>query len=114
MYEFSFARSNLHPPTCQGPVCRARRLSKVPEYGGFPEIRGTLLGVPIIRTIVFWGLYWVPFFWETTIWRIAVKALRTPTWRTRLVITQVFSYKPLTAVAVLRGLGGGRLMCRVE
>ena len=23
-------------------------------------IRGTLLGVPIIRTIVFWGLYWGP------------------------------------------------------
>ena len=23
---------------------------------GFPKIRGTLLGVPIIRTIVFWGL----------------------------------------------------------
>ena len=24
---------------------------------GFPKIRGTILGVPIIRTIVFWGLY---------------------------------------------------------
>ena len=24
----------------------------------FPKIRGTLLGVPVIRTIVFWGLYW--------------------------------------------------------
>ena len=24
----------------------------------FPKIRGTILGVPIIRTIVFWGLYW--------------------------------------------------------
>ena len=23
----------------------------------FPKIRGTILGVPIIRTIVFWGLY---------------------------------------------------------
>ena len=29
---------------------------------GFPKIRGTLLGVPIIRTIVYWA-----FFWETTI-----------------------------------------------
>ena len=28
--------------------------------GGFPKIRGTILGVPIIRTIVFWGLYWGP------------------------------------------------------
>ena len=27
---------------------------------GFPEIRDTFLGVPIIRTIVFWGLYWGP------------------------------------------------------
>ena len=27
---------------------------------GFPKIRGTLLGIPIIRTIVFWGLYWGP------------------------------------------------------
>ena len=26
---------------------------------GFPKIRGTILGVPIIRIIVFWGLYWV-------------------------------------------------------
>ena len=25
---------------------------------GFPKIRGTILGVPIIRTIVFLGLYW--------------------------------------------------------
>ena len=24
---------------------------------GFPTIRGTILGVPIIRTIVYWGLY---------------------------------------------------------
>ena len=24
---------------------------------GFPKIRGTLLGVPKIRIIVFWGLY---------------------------------------------------------
>ena len=27
---------------------------------GFPKIRGTILGVPIIRTIIFWGLYWGP------------------------------------------------------
>ena len=27
----------------------------------FPKIKGTFLGVPIIRTIVFWGLYWGPF-----------------------------------------------------
>ena len=26
----------------------------------FPKIRGTILGVPVIRTIVFWALYWGP------------------------------------------------------
>ena len=26
-----------------------------------PTIMGTFLGVPIIRIIVFWGLYWGPF-----------------------------------------------------
>ena len=26
----------------------------------FPKIRGTILAVPIIRTKVFWGLYWGP------------------------------------------------------
>ena len=26
------------------------------QIWGFPKIRGTFLGVPIIRTIVFWGL----------------------------------------------------------
>ena len=30
------------------------------DLWGFPKIRGTILGVPIIRTIVFWGLYWGP------------------------------------------------------
>ena len=25
---------------------------------GFPKIRDTFLGIPIIRTVVFWGLYW--------------------------------------------------------
>ena len=32
---------------------------------GFPKIRGTLLGIPIIRIIVYWGLY--EGTWETTI-----------------------------------------------
>ena len=27
---------------------------------GFPDIRGTFLGVPIKRIIVYWGLYWGP------------------------------------------------------
>ena len=24
-------------------------------YGGFPKIRGTFLGVPIIRIVIYWG-----------------------------------------------------------
>ena len=58
------------------------KLRKEPESGrswplirnlcgiwGFPKIRGTILGVPIIRTIVFWGsTLGSPLFWETTIW----------------------------------------------
>ena len=27
---------------------------------GVSQIKGTILGVPIIRIIVFWGLYWRP------------------------------------------------------
>ena len=27
---------------------------------GFPKIRGIILGVPIIRIIIYWGLYWGP------------------------------------------------------
>ena len=30
------------------------------EIWGFPTIRGTFLGVPIIRTIAYRGLYWGP------------------------------------------------------
>ena len=26
----------------------------------FPKIRGTVLGVPILRIIVYWGVYWGP------------------------------------------------------
>ena len=31
------------------------------KFESFPKLGGiTILGVPIIRTIVFWGLYWGP------------------------------------------------------
>ena len=30
---------------------------------GFPEMKGTFLGVPIIRTVIFWGLYWGSPIW---------------------------------------------------
>ena len=30
------------------------------KKGGIPKIKGTILEVPIIRTIIFWGLFWGP------------------------------------------------------
>ena len=41
---------------------------------GFPKIRGTLLGVPVIRTRVFGGLYCGPPFWETTMYGLGFRA----------------------------------------
>ena len=38
----------------------------IPEYGGFPKLGGIILGVPIIRIIVFGVYIGVPLFWETT------------------------------------------------
>ena len=38
------------------------------KFGGFPKIRGTFLGVPIIIRRIKCGPYMgVPLFWETTI-----------------------------------------------
>ena len=36
------------------------RLDRLPamQYLGVSQNRGTFLGVPIIRSIIFWGLYW--------------------------------------------------------
>ena len=41
-------------PAAPKPSCKEE------EREGVPKIRGTILGVPIIRTIIFWGLYWGP------------------------------------------------------
>ena len=37
------------------------------DVRGFPKI-STILGVPTIRIVVFGGLYWIPVFWETTMY----------------------------------------------
>ena len=42
-------------PSCKVLLCFILK----PKWG-FPKIRGTILGVPIIRTLVFWVLYWGP------------------------------------------------------
>ena len=38
--------------------CSYVRASGVGLIWSFPKIRGTILGVPVKRIIVFWGLYW--------------------------------------------------------
>ena len=41
------------------------------DIWGFPKISDTFLGVPIIRTIVFWGLHWGPLMlgnYRFTLW----------------------------------------------
>ena len=43
----------------------ARAAALMSEGLRFPKIRGTLLGFPIIRIIVYWVYIGVPLFWET-------------------------------------------------
>ena len=38
-------------------------------FAGFPRLRVLWGGVPFIRIVVYWDLYWVPPFWETTIYK---------------------------------------------
>ena len=42
----------------QEDALRSLAIELVVTVCGFPKIRGTFLGIPIIRTIVYWGLYW--------------------------------------------------------
>ena len=43
----------------QGEVEEVSRLMKLcQQIWEVPKIRGTILGIPLIRTIVFWGLNW--------------------------------------------------------
>ena len=54
-------------------VCKLMwRFPKV--RGTILGFRGTILGVPMIRTIVCWGLIGVPLFRETTVWAIVQTA----------------------------------------
>ena len=40
----------------------------VSVFWWFPKIRGTILGFPIVRTLVFWGPNWASLILETTIY----------------------------------------------
>ena len=48
--------------------CLAVFSSKRCLIWGFPKSVVPFLGVPIIRIKVYWGQYWGPLFWESTIW----------------------------------------------
>ena len=55
----------------------------------FPKIKGTILGVPIIRNIVFWGLYWGPLIlgnYQMVLRRAAL----SPCWPAKICSVQVF------------------------
>ena len=52
-------QSSLNPKTLD-PRSEPSARKPQPRYGGFPKIRGTIFGVPMIRTIVYLGLYWGP------------------------------------------------------
>ena len=60
------ANSVIEPPCGSAPKHASCFTMRIRFMWEFPQIRGTILGDPIIRTIVFWGLYWVPLFGETT------------------------------------------------
>ena len=67
----------LSPAVCR-PSCELVKNCDLAGIWGFPKSRGTILGVPIIRIIVFWGLYWVPLFWEPTILALGFRACASP------------------------------------
>ena len=64
--EFFKMPESRHPRPYISLLRLASRRSKQ-LFRGFPKIRGTILGVPITRIIIYWGLYWGPLFRETTI-----------------------------------------------
>ena len=44
----------------------------------FPKIKGTFLGVPIMRTVVYWGLYWGTLILRN--YHVGFKGLWGETW----------------------------------
>ena len=54
--ECKLGRGETRLPVCIG----LKKFEGVGHTWGFPKIRGTILGVPVMRAIVFWGLYRVP------------------------------------------------------
>ena len=49
---------STRPGFSNGEVCK--NLCRSKRMWGFPKIRGTFLGVPILSIIVYGGLYWGP------------------------------------------------------
>ena len=62
-------------PPCSSNIGRNWRSTNGKQWG-FLTIMGTILGVPIIGTVVFWGLYWGPLFWGN--YKINLSRLHPP------------------------------------
>ena len=58
---WSVARARTFCFSCVWLLCRSRvHLASAYSNGSFPQLRVPMLGVPITRTIAFWGLCWGP------------------------------------------------------
>ena len=77
---------------------------------GFPKIRCTLLGVPIIRIIIYWGLYWVPFLGNYHIPQLRVVACQNQLLQYRTGFEKIWDEDGLTrrdALGAVRMLHAG-------
>ena len=70
---------------------------------GFPKIKGTLLGVPVLRIIVFWGLYWGPLILRN--YHIAVTQGYIQRCRDYIGLTLLFGVRRGSEALAARGLG---------
>ena len=60
-----------------GRIAVTPSLRNAHNMGGFPNFRGTIFGVPITRTVMYWRLYiGVPLFPKTTISQTPVGQFR--------------------------------------
>ena len=62
-----FAEVQKDPKRSGPELLSTQQLLRYNFIWGFPKIWGTLLGFPIIRIVIFWGLHWVLLCRETTV-----------------------------------------------
>ena len=80
--------------------------ASVKRMQGFAKIRGTILGVPITRNIVFWGLYWgIPICLKLP----CSNSLTGRRWLFRRSPAGRALYKCDAALSICHGMKGSRL-----